>query len=237
MITVDFSRLDLDAGCRILDIGCGDGRHGAAAARQPNLFVAGADRRRKDLDACTRRMAFEQKMKTLKSRWALAAADIEALPFPDAAFDLVICAEVLEHVVDHERAAAELARVLKPGRTLVVSVPRYFPERICWAFSEAYAAASGGHVRIYHQKEVRQLLEGCGLSIRGHHYAHALHSPYWWLKCLVGPERENSWPVAIYHRMLVWDMMKKPRFTGLVERLLNPILGKSLVLYLEKEAT
>jgi SAM-dependent methyltransferase len=237
MITVDFNRLDLESGCRILDIGCGDGRHVAAAARRPGVFVAGADRRFKDLYGCVRRMAFERKMKTLKSPWALAAADILALPFPEGAFDLVICCEVLEHVADHERAAAELARVLKPGKTLVVSVPRYLPERICWAFSEAYAGTSGGHVRIYRQHEVRRLLEGFGLSFRRRHYAHALHSPYWWLKCLLGPEREDTWPVALYHRLLVWDMMKKPRITGLAERLLNPLLGKSLVLYLKKEAT
>jgi SAM-dependent methyltransferase len=237
MITVDFNRLPLDSGCRILDIGCGDGRHVAAAARRPNVFVAGADRRRKDLDGCVRRMAFEREMNTLKSSWALAAADIAALPFSDAVFDLVICCEVLEHIVDHERAAAELARVLKPGKTLVVSVPRYLPERLCWAFSGAYAGTSGGHVRIYRQQELRRLLEGCGFSVRRHHFAHALHSPYWWLKCLAGPEGEDTWPVALYHRLLVWDMMKKPRFTGLAERLLNPVLGKSLVLYLKKETT
>jgi hypothetical protein len=144
---------------------------------------------------------------------------------------------VLEHVVDHQGAAAELARVLKPGKMLVVSVPRYFPERLCWWFSDAYRRASGGHVRIYRQKELRRLLEGCGLSLRRRHHAHALHSAYWWLKCLAGADREAFWPVALYHRMLVWDMMKKPRITRTAERLLNPVLGKSLVLYLEKEAT
>ena len=45
------------------------------------------------------------------------------VPFPDAHFDCVISTQVLEHIEDHERAAAELARVLKPGGFAVISVP------------------------------------------------------------------------------------------------------------------
>lgn len=67
----------------------------------------------------------------------------------------------------------------------------------------------------------------------GSAHAHALHSPYWWLKCAVGVEKENALTRA-YHRLLVWDMMKRPRLTVTAERLLNPVLGKSLVLYLRK---
>ncbi len=237
MLTVDFERLGIRPGFRILDIGCGTGRHVAAAARCRDVFVAGADPNRRDLAGCRKRMALEAEMGTMTGRWAPAAADILALPFSDAAFDVVICAEVLEHVPDHRRAAAELVRVLKPGKNLVVSVPRYLPERLCWAFSDAYRRASGGHVRIYRREALRRLLEDCGLSLHHQHHAHALHSPYWWLKCLAGPDRDDFWPVALYHRMLVWDMMKRPRITRTAERLLNPVLGKSLVLYLKKEAT
>jgi len=237
MITVDFEQVLLGAGCRVLDIGCGNGRHVAAASRLTDVFVAGADPRRADLEQCRQRMALEHRLETVNGRWALAAADILALPFADGVFDLVICAEVLEHIADHRKAAAELSRVLKPGKTMVVSVPRYTPERICWAFSEAYHRASGGHVRIYRPGELCRLLESCGLRVRKRCYAHALHSPFWWLKCLCGPEREGFWPVALYHRLLVWDMMRKPRMTRLLERLLNPILGKSEVVYLRKETT
>ena len=47
------------------------------------------------------------------------------LPFEDGVFDLVICSEVLEHVVHHRSAVSEVVRVLKRGGHLVVSVPRY----------------------------------------------------------------------------------------------------------------
>src|SRR3712207_8881866 len=52
---------------------------------------------------------------------------------PDASVDRVIASEVLEHIPDDARAMAEIARVLKPGGTVAVTVPRFGPERVCWA--------------------------------------------------------------------------------------------------------
>jgi hypothetical protein len=58
--------------------------------------------------------------------------------------------------------------------------------------------------------------------------------PYWWLKCLFwqedDPQAEN-WIVKQYHRFLVWDLMKQPWITRIADSLLNPILGKSVVMY------
>jgi SAM-dependent methyltransferase len=156
------------------------------------------------------------------------------LPFADACFDLVVCAEVLEHIPAHDLALVEIARVLRPGGDLVVSVPRRGPERLCWAFSAEYAGADGGHVRIYRKPDLIAMLAGAGLKPRAAHYAHSLHTPYWWLKCLVGPRREDVRWVNLYQRFLNWDMFKKPPLTQLLERLLNPILGKSLVVYCKK---
>jgi hypothetical protein len=117
---------------------------------------------------------------------------------------------------------------------LVVSVPRYFPERICWALSDDYTNASQGHVGIYKKKDLINLLESEGAKTWASHHAHSLHTPYWWLKCLVGPARNDSTLVNLYHCFLTWDIMKQPRFTKLLEYLLNPLLGKSTVVYLLK---
>jgi SAM-dependent methyltransferase len=236
VITVDFSRLAIRPGDRILDIGCGSGRHTCAAYRLKGVRVTGADLNPDDLKAARQRLAFHDQLGEHGGGvWTLSAADVTRLPFPEACFDLVVCSEVLEHIPDDRLAMAEIVRVLKPGRPLVVSVPRYLPERICWALSDDYVNANQGHVRIYRKAALIQRLEQTGTRCIGHHYAHSIHAPYWWLKCLFGPTRTDSTAVNLYHRLLVWDIMQKPGITRFVDRLFNPLLGKSLVLYLRKD--
>lgn len=235
MITVDFKRLNIRPGEKILDMGCGSGRHTGEASRFKDIFVVGADMNFNDLIETRNRLNFIKNCgEHGGGKRGISAADITALPFKNNSFHHVICAEVLEHIPDDGQAALELIRVLKPGGSLVISVPRFFPEKICWALSKEYYNANGGHVRIYKKKTISSLFENKGLINRGSHFAHSLHSPYWWLKCLVGPNKKDSIPVNLYHRMLTWDIMEKPKFTRKLDRLLNPILGKSLVLYFKK---
>ena len=237
MITVDFSRLQLEPGSRILDMGCGSGRHTAEAARIDRSLAVGADLNFNDLKDAQKRLEYHEKLgETGGGSWAFLTADVTRLPYQDHSFDLVICSEVMEHVPDHEQAARELVRVLKPGGDLVVSVPARWPEKICWMLSNDYYNSNGGHIRIYEQDELVRLVERCGVKFRSSHRAHSLHAPYWWLKCLVGPTRTDSRLVNLYHDLLVWDMMKKPKLTRTLDRWLNPVLGKSLVLYFKKES-
>jgi len=162
-------------------------------------------------------------------------ADVTDLPFPDRSFDHVIASEILEHVDDDRRALAELVRVLRPGGTLAATVPAALPERICWKLSDEYYApkADGGHVRIYGNGELAERMREAGLEITGSHRAHALHSPYWWLRCAVGVTRdvEDHPLTSLYNRLLTWDIMTNPGITRVADRALNPILGKSLVVY------
>ncbi len=237
MITVDFDflrRCDPAglAGARILDVGCGTGRHTAEACRLPAAEVFGVDLKHDDLGRARERMALHAGLgEHGGGSWHLAAADVTRLPFADDSFDLVICSEVLEHVEAERLAWQELLRVLKPGKLLAVSVPRRLPERICWRLSREYRQAEGGHLRIYRRKDLLRRMTGAGARPCRLHYAHSLHTPYWWLRCLVGPGRENHCLVRGYHRLLVWDMMRRPRPTRWLERLLDPVIGKSLVVY------
>ena len=164
----------------------------------------------------------------------VSVSDITKLPFRDGTFDVVICSEVLEHIPDLPRAVSEIIRVLKPGRSLVVSVPRYMPERICWALSWDYHHEEGGHIRIFRKKELISLLEKAGTRCVDTAWKHSLHSPYWWLKCLVGHRNDDHPAVKAYHRFLVWDIMKKPLLTRALDKTLNPLISKSIVLYLKK---
>lgn len=233
MLTVDFDRLGLRRAERVLDLGCGGGRHAFGCLRRGAVVVA--------LDA-----DLDEVQGVIGMMVAMAEAgevgeggtgvgvrgDALRLPFPDGVFDKVICAEVLEHIADDSSAMAELARVLRPGGTLAVSVPRYGPELVNWALSERYHSVPDGHLRIYRRSQLLGRLEDAGLELVASHHAHALHSPYWWLRCLVGLENEDCLAVRSYHRLLVWDITAHTPVTRVPERILNPFLGKSLVVYL-----
>jgi len=239
LLTVDFGRLGLRAGDRVLDLGCGGGRHAFEAHRR-GAHVVAFDRdggEVKDASAMLGAMRLEGEAPA-GSLGAAVNGDALSLPFADGVFDRVIAAEVLEHIPADAAAMAELVRVLRPGGAMAVTVPRWFPERVCWALAEDYHAphVPGGHVRIYRRSRLACLLAGAGMRpIRSHH-AHALHTPYWWLRCALGVHREDRRAVRAYHRFLVWDISRGPRSVRLVERGLNPVLGKSLVMYAVKRS-
>ncbi|MCG8566371.1 MAG: class I SAM-dependent methyltransferase [Desulfobacterales bacterium] len=235
MITIDFNKLNLEPGGHFLDIGCGEGRHMVEACRQNKTHCMGGDYGYDNLVFTRDKLHFHEAIDDLKcSQWALSTMDATALPFQDAQFDAVVCSEVLEHIPDDDTAIDELVRITKPGKILAVSVPRSFPEKICWHLSDEYFNANMGHVRIYDKTALIQKIQSRGMTHFASHFAHSIHTPYWWLKCLVGPNRTDSWAVNLYHRFLVWDLMKQPRFTRTLDQFLNPILGKSIVLYFKK---
>lgn len=236
MLTVDYSRLGLRPTERVLDLGCGFGRHAFASARAGAATVAldaGADEVR-DVNATFAAMVAAGELDLARSRTAAVQGNALDLPFADGAFDRVIASEVLEHIADDVAAMRELARVLRPGGTMAVTVPSAGPELVNWLLSDEYHDVPGGHVRIYRRRTLVRRLAEAGLDPVGSHHAHALHSPYWWLRCLVGPANDAHPLVAAYHRLLVWDITAAPAPTRLAERLLRPLLGKSLVVYLQK---
>ena len=232
MLTVDFDRLGIRAGDRVLDLGCGAGRHSFEALRR-GARVHSVDLNAPALEEVSilaAAMAVEGHVPQ-EATLQVLCADALALPFDDASFDHVIASEVLEHIPDDRSAMKELVRVLKPGGNAAVTVPRYWPEAVCWALSREYHSNEGGHVRIYRAAELTRRLQAAGLAPRGFGYAHALHSPYWWIKCAVGVRRERALLPRAYHRFLVWDLEKNAAPTRLLERSLNPLMGKSLVVY------
>jgi SAM-dependent methyltransferase len=240
MLTVDYDRLGLAPGDRLLDLGCGAGRHAFEALRRGARVVA-FDRDEAELKdvAATAAAMDEAGEVPPPGRSATAGGDATRLPFPDGSFDRIIAAEVLEHIPDDEAAIGELSRVLRPGGSLAVTVPGWLAERVCWALSEEYHApfVEGGHVRIYRASGLRSELRAAGLEPQGSHRAHGLHAPYWWLRCAVGPANDDHRLVRAYHRVLVWDIAgTRPwsRLTRLADRLLTPVIGKSVVLYARK---
>lgn len=236
MLTMDFGVLDIRYGHRVLDIGCGAGRHSFEALRRGARVVSADldDVVLKDVHQLAAAMILEDQA-PLGATLECTRADALSLPFEDASFDRIIASEVMEHIPEDERAMRELQRVLKPGGILGLSVPRRWPEQICWLLSSEYHSAAGGHVRIYTREELETKIAGGGLFPFHHHYAHALHSPYWWLKCAVGVDRDR-WITRAYHSFLVWDITRKPALVRGTEHALDPVMGKSLVVYARKAA-
>lgn len=234
MLTIRFDQLGLAPGDRVLDVGAGFGRHVFECARRGCDVVA--------LD-----YAEDEVVQTRATIGAMVDAgeidldrfkgvlrgDATRLPFADDSFDVVITSEVLEHIQDDVSAISEMVRVLKPGGHFAATVPAWFPEKINWMLSDEYHApkSEGGHVRIYSATELSAKLRTAGLELQGSHRAHALHSPYWWLKCAVGPRNDDNPAVKKYREFLEWDIMEQPTVTRVADRVLSPVLGKSIVFY------
>ena len=235
MLTVDFDRLGLRPGDRVLDMGCGGGRHAF------EMYRRGADVVAFDQDA-------DELAKVNEWFWAMQEAgevpagaeaatkegDALDLPFADGEFDRIVAAEVLEHIPADIQAIGELVRVLRPGGTMAVSVPRWFPEVVNWKLSDDYHNNPGGHIRIYTEEELRDKVTKAGLVYDGRDYAHGLHSPYWWIKCAVGVENDQHPAVKAYHKLLVWEIVKQPKVLQWAGKVLDPMIGKSMVLYFHK---
>ncbi|WP_431999209.1 class I SAM-dependent methyltransferase [Streptomyces sioyaensis] len=235
MLTVDFSRFPLAPGDRVLDLGCGAGRHAFECYRRGAQVVA-LDQNGEEIREVAKWFAAMKEAGEAPAGASATAMEGDALnlPFPDDSFDVVIISEVMEHIPDDKGVLAEMVRVLRPGGRIAVTVPRYGPEKVCWALSDAYHEVEGGHIRIYRGDELLGKMREAGLEPYGTHHAHGLHSPYWWLKCAFGVDNDKALPVQAYHKLLVWDIMKKPLATRLAERALNPVIGKSFVVYATK---
>lgn len=236
MLTFDPDRLDLRPGQRAIDVGCGLGRHAGYLYSQ-GLDVVALDHDEGALAATRAHLReIEAMFGAAVGTATVTRGDAYQLPYADATFDLVVASEVLEHLPDDRRAMEELLRICRPGGQLVVSVPRFGPELVCWTLSRAYHEVPGGHIRIYRRSQLRERLTAAGAELTGSHHSHGLHAPYWWLKCLFGVDRDRALVPRLYHRMLVWDLLERPRVTRVAERLLDPVIGKSVVLYLRRPA-
>jgi SAM-dependent methyltransferase len=157
-ISLALLRPQLSPGARILDAGCGTGRNleEFAVWARPS----GVDLSEEALRFCRRRGV------------PAARGRVQALPFPQDAFDAVTSFDVLYHrwIEDDAAAVAELVRVLRPGGVLLVRVPAL---KLLWG---AHDAAVHSRHR-YNTAEVRALLESQGLRVVKLSYANTLLFP------------------------------------------------------------
>jgi SAM-dependent methyltransferase len=228
VLTVDLDRLAVRPGDWLLDAGCGGGRHTFGALERGAHVVA------VDLDIEGLRLARtgiheRRAAATEKLHGGVVRGDVFCLPVPDAAFDRVICAEVMEHVHDYASAIRELARVLRPGGTLGLTIPTAITEHVYLRLTREYFESPGGHIRIFRPRELALAMSCAGLRVTGLSFAHSLHSPYWAIRSVLGLHDEVAAPTRAYRKFLI--RATHSRIWNQVERILDWVWPKSLVLY------
>jgi ubiquinone/menaquinone biosynthesis C-methylase UbiE len=149
-----------------LDAGCGDGRYLRALDAELPERIAGVDISERILETAH----------AANPRAELRQGNLEALPFDNASFDLVLCTQVIEHVLNAAAGVAELVRVLQPAGRLVISTDneRNVVTRVLNAPRTATVRAlrlRGTRGRIespatpYTRASFRALLEAAGLVV------------------------------------------------------------------------
>jgi dolichol-phosphate mannosyltransferase len=115
------------------------------------------------------------KLRFLRDRHSrLVQGDIFALPFPDAAFDTVICSEVIEHIPDRPSVFTELTRILRPGGTLILGTPDY-GRWLWWVLEYLYGKILPGayaqeHIEHYTRATLTERLRAYGYAIQAVQY-------------------------------------------------------------------
>ncbi|MEE8470554.1 MAG: class I SAM-dependent methyltransferase [Dehalococcoidia bacterium] len=231
---MDFDLFKINGGERVLDVGCGDGRHSWHVCKLDHCSLYAMDYESVCLQKNRWVLSEIELQKEAKGDWNLLQGNTMVLPFRDGCFDRVICSEVLEHVVDDEQGVRELARVLKEGGVLAVSMPAYLPESIYWKLSDAYHSNAGGHIRIYREHEVIDMLTRNNLTVFAVRHKHAFHTVYWLLRCLFGVRNEKAIVPAVYHKFLTFQLDGKAPFLQRIEGMLDHLFPKSFVVYVRK---
>jgi ubiquinone/menaquinone biosynthesis C-methylase UbiE len=233
MLTFNLKKYNLKDDGLMLDVGCGEGRHIFGVMQDhPLMKCIGIDMDKASLNKAEEGYEYFKSISNAGAEFFIGSA--YSLPFESDSFDLIVCSEVLEHLHEYNDAIKEIHRVLKPGGKFYASVPASWPEKICWYLSKEYQNQPGGHLRIFNQNDLVDEIEGEGFKFLSSERFHSIHSPYWWLRCFFWNSQDANFLVKLYKKLLERHILKKPIILNQIDKLLNPILGKSFSMYFEK---
>lgn len=147
----------------VLDVSTGAGH--TALALAPHVARVVATDLTPEMLAVARRLAAERGVGNVEFR----EADVRALPFADASFDVVTCRTAAHHYPELLPPVREMARVLKPGGRLVVSDTVSPPDEVADRFINAVEVLRDAtHVRDWSVAEWREAFGAAGLSLEGY---------------------------------------------------------------------
>ena len=176
------------AGRPVLDLGAASA---ATPSRRPGAALGRGTRRRPRRGgpgACDARRHGRGRRARARSPGPAVQGDALAPALPRRTFDRVIASEVLEHIPDDAAPWRELARVLQPGwRHGGDGAPLRARGGQLGALGRVPRHARAATSAFTGVRPCERRLRATGLVPTGIHHAHGLHSPYWWLRCLVGP--------------------------------------------------
>ena len=233
MLTFNFKKHEINQKGVMLDVGCGEGRHIFGIMQDyPLMKCIGLDMDKESLEKAEEGYEYFKSISEAGAQFLKGSA--YSLPFPDESIDLIVCSEVLEHLHEYNDAVKEIHRVQKPGGKFYASVPATWPEKICWKLSKEYQNQPGGHLRIFSQSGLISEIKESGFKFLSSEKFHSIHSPYWWLRCFFWSTQDKNFLVNFYKKLLERHILKKPFFINLLDKALNPIMGKSFAMYFKK---
>jgi ubiquinone/menaquinone biosynthesis C-methylase UbiE len=163
----DLSKANITPSASVLDAGCGNGLFAltiGSITSAGKIFGVDIDVQRVE------RANARAKMLGLDGRVSFEVQDLVALSFDDASFDLITCADVIEHIQEDERAIAELYRVLRPNGKLVLSTVT--PAKEQRSFVYRVTAQEHGHVREgYSKTDLLRLVQNAGYVVERFHWS------------------------------------------------------------------
>ena len=234
MLTFNLTKYSLIESGTMLDVGCGEGRHIFGIMQNyPEMKCIGLDMDDDSLLKAEEGYEFFESISNAGAEFLKGSA--YSLPFQNNSLDLVVCSEVLEHLHHYNDAVKEIHRVLKPGGKFYASVPASWPEKICWALSKDYQNQPGGHLRIFNQSKLISEISEVGFTFLSSDRFHSIHAPYWWIRCFFWNTQDSNIIVKLYKKILERHILKKPLLLDFIDKILNPLMGKSFSMYFEKK--
>jgi SAM-dependent methyltransferase len=207
----------------VVDIGCGEGAC-CQYAGMKGAAVIGID-----VDPLQVEKA-NAAMQHIPARSWKAIVDVcDPIPLPDASASVVICTEVMEHVEDPSKFAAELVRIGKPGAQYLISVPEPFSEELMRRVAPAWYWEPPYHRHVFEHEQLDAILKEAGLKIERRDACGSYFSCRWllWMGVLKGSYAHDEAQGLMKLWDDVWGKFMASPDAALIARGLDRTLPKS----------
>jgi SAM-dependent methyltransferase len=135
--------------------------------------------------------------------WQGIVSNCDPIPLPDESASVIICTEVMEHVDDPARLAAELARIGKPGARYMISVPDPASERLMEHVAPPWYWEPPYHRRVFQHHELDAVLEAAGIHVERRDVGGSYYALRWllWMTLVAKPyDTAEETPL-----MIIWE--------------------------------